>query len=61
VPYVTPVERLRERLLRRRGEWKEIAAVAGVSYRTVRRIAKGERRDVLLSTVEAVQAALGRR
>ena len=57
-----PPESLREvrdALNARKGEWKEIAGIAGVPYSTLAKVAQGFTDDPRISTVDALRRACG--
>lgn len=58
---VTPIalREVREALNARKGEWREIASVAGVPYSTLAKVAQGFTDDPRISTVEALRRAVG--
>jgi len=51
------MNKIQEKLIEMKGQWAEIARIAGVSSKTVYRIASGEIRDHKISTVEKIAAA----
>lgn len=51
------MNKIQEKLNSIKGQWAEVARIAGVSSKTVYRIANGEYRDHRISTVEKIAAA----
>ncbi|MBP6564129.1 MAG: hypothetical protein KA200_00800 [Burkholderiales bacterium] len=55
----TALREVRDALNARKGEWRDIAALSGVPYSTLAKVAQGHVDDPRISTVESLRRAVG--